>query len=91
VAWDPGAAAPRKPVDIPRRAWITDAAPGVDLIGPSGVASKPWVKWSGSSFASAVAAACFASLRPMQVQDDLVWWRAIRWTTTPYKGSCTNE
>jgi hypothetical protein len=75
VAWDPHAASPRQPVDIPRRPWITDAAPGVDLVGSSGVSSDPWVKWSGSSFASAVAAACFASRRPMQVQHDLVWWR----------------
>ncbi len=75
VAWDLHAAPPRQPVDIVRRPWITDVAPGVDIIGPSGVASDPWVQWSGSSFASAVAAACFASRRPMQAQNDLVWWR----------------
>ena len=75
VAWDPGSPSPRQPVDIPRRPWITDVAPGVDIIGPSGVASDPWVQWSGSSFASAVAAACFAGRRPMQAQNDLVWWR----------------
>ncbi len=76
VAWDLRTSPPRQPVDIQRRPWITDVAPGVDIIGPSGVASDPWVQWSGSSFASAVAAACFAGRRPMQAQNDLVWWRS---------------
>ncbi|CAN5859678.1 hypothetical protein BH23ACT4_BH23ACT4_09930 [soil metagenome] len=67
------------------RDWITDVAPGSDVVGPSGVSADEWVKWSGSSFATAIATASFVSMRPMEAHAGLVWWanRDVRYTDTP--------
>lgn len=61
-------------VAAPDRPWITDVAPGSDLVGPSGRTKTEWVKWSGSSFATAVATASHVSNRPMEAGDGLIWW-----------------
>jgi subtilisin family serine protease len=42
------------------RNWITDWAPGHDIQGLGGQSPEHVVEWSGSSFACAVATACFA-------------------------------
>lgn len=39
------------PTEPPRRSWVDDVAPGLDLIGLSGRGAEDAVKWSGSSFA----------------------------------------
>ena len=74
VVWDfeksPPAIVP-SPSDRP---WVTDIAPGVELMGPSGRAADDWIKWSGSSFACAVAAACYSSRRPFHSENDRVLW-----------------
>ena len=62
------------PLAAPDRPWITDVAPGSDLVGPSGRTRAEWVKWSGSSFATAVATANYVSNRPMEASDGLIWW-----------------
>jgi hypothetical protein len=61
-------------VPAPDRKWITDVAPGSDLVSPSGRTRAEWVKWSGSSFATAVATASYVSNRPMEASDGLIWW-----------------
>jgi hypothetical protein len=61
-------------VTAPDRKWITDVAPGSDLVSPSGRTKSEWVKWSGSSFATAVATANYVSNRPMEASDGLIWW-----------------
>ncbi len=84
VVWDPHSTTkPKPPTVVPRRPWITDVAPGSNLLGPSGVSKDHVVKWSGSSFATAVATACYVSRRPMEVDIDLICWPAIK---VPYGG-----
>jgi Subtilase family len=61
-------------LDAPKRPWITDVAPGANLTSPSGRTADSWVHWSGSSFATAVATACYASRRPRQVVGGIVHW-----------------
>lgn len=72
-------------VTAPDRPWITDVAPGSDLMGPSGRTKAEWVKWSGSSFATAVATASYVSRRPMEASAGLIWWpdRNVRYADTP--------
>ncbi len=72
-------------VSAPDRAWITDVAPGSDVVSPSGRTRAEWVKWSGSSFATAVATASYASHRPMETHGSLLWWadRNVRYADTP--------
>ena len=74
VVWKDNHQAGDPPLDEPDRPWITDVAPGCDLLGPSGAAVDDWVTWSGSSFATAIATACYASRRHHVVQGGLVWW-----------------
>jgi hypothetical protein len=73
VVWD-RTSSRSGPLTAPDRHWITDVAPGSDLVSPSGRTRAEWVKWSGSSFASAVATASYVSNRPMEANDGLVWW-----------------
>ncbi len=61
-------------LDAGPRWWITDVAPGVGLTGPGGSKKDDWIEWNGSSFATAVATACFASCRPSEVVGDLTYW-----------------
>lgn len=73
VVWD-RTASRSGPLTAPDRPWITDVAPGSDLMSPSGRTRAEWVKWSGSSFATAVATASYVSNRPMEASDGLIWW-----------------
>jgi subtilisin family serine protease len=73
VVWD-RTASRSGPLTAPDRPWITDVAPGSDLVSPSGRTKSEWVKWSGSSFATAVATANYVSNRPMEASDGLIWW-----------------
>jgi hypothetical protein len=84
VVWD-RTSSKSGPLTAPDRHWITDVAPGSDLVGPSGRTRSEWVKWSGSSFATAVATASYVSNRPMEASDGLVWWadRQTRATDIP--------
>jgi subtilisin family serine protease len=58
----------------PSRPWVDDVAPGVSLVGLSGRDPEHTVKWSGSSFATAVATASHVKGAPYQVADGMVWW-----------------
>jgi hypothetical protein len=60
--------------DASPRSWITDVAPGSDLTGPSGRSPDEWIEWSGSSFATAFAAGCYASRRNGDAADGLTYW-----------------
>ena len=73
VVWD-RTSSRSGPLTAPDRHWITDVAPGSDLVSPSGRTRAEWVKWSGSSFATAVATASYVSKRPMEASDGLIWW-----------------
>ncbi len=66
VVWGPAAVAPSAvaPKPAPQRLWITDVAPGCDLLGLRGGTAADTatvVAWSGSSFATAVNAALDAA------------------------------
>lgn len=84
VVWD-RTASRSGPVPAPDRNWITDVAPGSDLVSPSGRTKAEWVKWSGSSFATAVATASYVSKRPMEAHAGLIWWADpdVRYADTP--------
>lgn len=56
------------------RTWIDDVAPGVKLYGLGGLRKDDVVWWSGSSFASAVAAASFAKGETYEVENGVVYW-----------------
>ncbi|MEX1037961.1 MAG: S8/S53 family peptidase [Acidimicrobiia bacterium] len=75
VVWDPNSTAtPNPPIPYPGRPWVNEVAPGSDLVSPSGVDPSEWVKWSGSSFATAVATGSYASRRPNEALGGLLWW-----------------
>jgi len=61
VVWgSTAAAATTTPMPAPQRPWVTDVAPGCDLLGLRGGTASDGATvaaWSGSSFASAVSAA----------------------------------
>lgn len=68
VVWDQNGN--ERPADP--RPWITDVAPGCDVVGLAGQ-GKSLVRWSGSSFASAVAvASCVSGGRPKT--KSVAWW-----------------
>jgi hypothetical protein len=72
VVWAPvaGATASVAPQRPPQRAWVTDTAPGCDLLGLRGGVDGDGatvVAWSGSSFATAVSAALSATIPPNSV------------------------
>jgi hypothetical protein len=69
VVWDRA----HSPIEPSNRSWITDVAPGVDLIGTSGLAGE-WVTWSGSSFATAVACALYAKGEEPEKDGGLRYW-----------------
>lgn len=71
VVWDEGQETDPVPA---RRRWVDDVAPGSGLLGLSGVEEPPAIKWSGSSFATAIATACYVSGAPLQVSDGLTYW-----------------
>jgi hypothetical protein len=72
VVWAPvaGATAAVAPQRPPQRVWVTDTAPGCDLLGLRGGVDDDGatvVAWSGSSFATAVSAALSAAIPPGSV------------------------
>lgn len=60
----------------PERQWVDDVAPGSNLIGLGGRAPDDVIKWSGSSFATAVATASYVNGGPLEVRDGLSYWPA---------------
>lgn len=75
VVWDENSTAtPNPPIPYSGRPWINEVAPGSELVSPSGVGPNEWVKWSGSSFATAVATGSYASRRPNEALGGLLWW-----------------
>lgn len=67
VAGATASVAPRRP---PQRVWVTDTAPGCDLLGLRGGVDDNGatvVAWSGSSFATAVSTALSATIPPSSV------------------------
>lgn len=71
VVWDDSdvETAPPNP-----RFWITDGAVGSDVLGLSGQDASHTVKWSGSSFATAVATASWLKGENPTIADGIVWW-----------------
>ncbi len=72
-------------VDPPARAWVDDVGPGSGLIGLGGRAPDDTIKWSGSSFAAAVASASYVNGGPVEVAGGLAYWpnRAMRYGDVP--------
>lgn len=60
----------------PMRSWVDDVAPGSQLIGLGGRGSDDAIKWSGSSFATAVATASHTQGGPYEIHDSLAYWPA---------------
>jgi hypothetical protein len=63
VVWGEAAAAAAVgpvPKPAPNRPWVNNVAPGCNLLGLRGGSETDVVRWSGSSFATAVSAALFA-------------------------------
>lgn len=56
------------------RDWIGDVARGSDVIGLSGQDERHAVRWSGSSFASAVAVSSYLKRGASTVEHGIVWW-----------------
>jgi hypothetical protein len=71
IVWEDGQETDPVP---PNRSWVDDVAPGSGLLGLSGVENPPAIKWSGSSFAAAVATACYVSGGPFETLDRLTYW-----------------
>jgi hypothetical protein len=67
------------------RDWVDDVGPGSGLIGLGGSGADNTIKWSGSSFASAVATASHVNGGPVEVVDGLAYWpnRAMRYGDVP--------
>lgn len=67
------------------RNWVDDVAPGSQLVGLSGAKPTDAISWSGSSFASAVAAASYVSGGPVESRHRVSWWpdRAMRYGNVP--------
>ncbi len=82
IVWDGGSETDPIPA---KRKWVSDVAPGSGLLGLSGVAKDDAIKWSGSSFATAVATACYVNGGPLEVLDGLSYWpdRAMTYGNVP--------
>lgn len=82
VVWDHGTEADPVPLE---RDWVDDVAPGSGLLGLSGVSRDDAIKWSGSSFATAVATASYVNGGPLQVREGLSYWpnRTMRYGDVP--------
>lgn len=72
VVWTEDPAPKVTPADP--RAWVSDVAPGCDLGGISGIQGGPTIRWSGSSFASALAAAKWAASGSVEVLAGTSYW-----------------
>lgn len=82
VVWDHGTETDPVPLE---RDWVDDVAPGSGLLGLSGVSRDDAIKWSGSSFATAVATASYVNGGPLQVREGLSYWpnRAMTYGHVP--------
>jgi hypothetical protein len=71
--------------EAPAREWVDDIAPGAGLIGVGGRGGDDTIKWSGSSFAAAVAAASYVNGGPVEVAGGLAFWpnRAMHYGDMP--------
>jgi len=58
----------------PSRNWITDWAPGHEVLGLSGRSTEDVIQWSGSSFACAVATAAYVSAVRSTTVGTETWW-----------------
>lgn len=64
----------QKPSPAPGRHWVDDVALGTDIAGLSGDGEAA-ISWSGSSFATAIASARYASGEsPTNVENGVSWW-----------------
>ena len=81
IVWGPDGS----PVDPPAREWVDDIAPGAGLIGVGGRGPDDAIKWSGSSFAAAVATASYVNGGPVEVAGGLAYWpnRAMHYGDVP--------
>jgi hypothetical protein len=72
-------------VDPPAREWVDDIAPGAGLVGVGGRSPDDTIKWSGSSFAAAVATASYVNGGPVEVAGGLAYWpnRAMHYGDVP--------
>lgn len=82
IVWDGGNETDPVPAE---RKWVSDVAPGSGLLGLSGVDDTGAIRWSGSSFATAVATACYVNGGPLEVSDGLSYWpdRAMTYGNVP--------
>lgn len=82
IVWDGGSETDPIPA---RRKWVSDVAPGSGLLGLSGVSKDDAIRWSGSSFATAVATASYVNGGPLEVVDGLSYWpdRAMTYGNVP--------
>lgn len=82
VVWDHGTETDPVPLE---RDWVDDVAPGSGLLALSGVSRDDAIKWSGSSFATAVATASYVNGGPLQVREGLTYWpdRAMTYSNVP--------
>ena len=70
VVWVKG-----NPVTDPGRDWITDWAPGQEILGLSGQNPDQVIEWSGSSFACAIVTACYANNAASTLDaNGQTWW-----------------
>ena len=81
VVWDQDDSA----VEPSTRHWVDDVGPGSDLIGVGGRDPDDAIKWSGSSFAAAVATASYVNGGPVEVVEGLAYWpsRAMSYGDVP--------
>jgi Subtilase family len=73
IVWDPVAQNPQ-PADP--RFWISDVAPGSRVVSLSGQSEDALVEWSGSSFASPIAAALHVLGKDPNWSGNNFWWPA---------------
>jgi len=78
--WDRGMEVP-----APHRDWVTEAAPGCDVFGLSGQDPDYVVKWSGSSYATAVVSAGHVIGLSSDSDAAVRWWpdRAVTYRGVP--------
>lgn len=81
IVWDRDNSA----IEPPARHWVDDVGPGSEIIGLGGRSPEDSIRWSGSSFASAVASASYVNGGPVEVVAGLAYWpnRAMRYGDVP--------
>jgi hypothetical protein len=71
VVWDP---ATQNQLQADPRWWISDVAPGSRVVNLSGQGGDHLVVWSGSSFASPIAAASYVAHKTANPAGMAYWW-----------------